>query len=137
HGANGAFENLSIYVPVIREFGWESLRNTFAEYRKKRKYRLDTDDHKKETFVRLWSKHCKANLGPYFEKVGYPYTPSMKASLNQYKAWMPKLPTLEAGSSAPSSLFGSKNESAAARDGADKGNDESPLDEDPSEISEE
>ncbi len=121
--SNDAFENLSIYVPVIRAFGWETLRNTFAEYTKKRAYNLSTDDKKKETFVRLWSKHCKVNLGPYFEKVGYPYPAPMKHSLGQYKSWMPPLPSLEMAKEAPGTLFGSKNEGAAKRDGADSGGD--------------
>lgn len=84
--------NLAMYVPVIRSFGWETLRDTWAEYAKKGNrpsMNLTTDDKKKETFVVIWSKHCKANLGPYFECFGFPYTPSMKFKLSSLKAWMP------------------------------------------------
>jgi len=88
----GAFENLTMYVPVLLAFGWEPLRNTWAEYRKrgeKSGLNLSTDDKKKETFVLLWSKHCKANLGPYFELFGFPYTPSMQTRLSSLKRFMP------------------------------------------------
>lgn len=84
--------NLAMYVPVIRAFGWESLRNTWAEYAKKGNrsgMNLTTDDKKKETFVLIWSKHCKANLGPYFETFGFPFTPSMRTRLGPLKKWMP------------------------------------------------
>ena len=88
--------NLAMYVPVINAFGWESLRNTWSEYAKKSgrsSMNLSSDDKKKETFVRIWSKHCKANLGPYFESFGFPYTPAMKSNLGGLKKWMPpKLP---------------------------------------------
>jgi hypothetical protein len=116
HGANAADHLLAIYLPVLREFGWETLRKTFAEYNKpdtqaeirmkrrnatshsksRRAARDGTDsepdkndEQNKEMFVRLWSKHTKRNLGPYFEKVGFPYTSSMKSRLSSYKPWMP------------------------------------------------
>jgi hypothetical protein len=118
-GANGSDDLLSIYVPVIREFGWEPLKKTFGEYRKSRSIDLDLrqmrrtnsrasshskrrraeevmasdkkkDDLAKETFVRIWSKHCKANLGPYFEKVGYTISKPTLHLLHRYKDWMPE-----------------------------------------------
>ncbi|MDR0535481.1 MAG: M60 family metallopeptidase [Puniceicoccales bacterium] len=130
-GANGSDHHLSIYMPVLREFGWPSLRATFAEYlkpdtaverrlkariakaharqsakaaAKKRLSRRDSSDsladatsnedlkadlRDKERFVLLWSKHTKHNLGPYFEKVGFPYTHSMKNALTRLKPWLP------------------------------------------------
>lgn len=84
--------NLAMYVPVLKAFGWDSLRDTWTEYAKKAgrtSMNLSTDDKKKETFVIIWSKHCKANLGPYFEVFGFPYTPSMKTRLGSLKRWMP------------------------------------------------
>lgn len=84
--------NLAMYVPVIKAFGWESLRNTWAEYARKSgrfSMKLDTDERKKETFVRIWSKHCKVNLAPYFAYFGFPYTGPMRASLGDLKKWMP------------------------------------------------
>jgi hypothetical protein len=116
HGARGSDHYLAIYLPVIREFGWESLRKTFAEYNKpdtqaekRMKRRIaashskarqksqsaleaeeaKSDERNKEIFVRHWSKQTKRNLGPYFEKVGFPYTSAMKTSLSLYKPWMP------------------------------------------------
>lgn len=84
--------NLAMYVPVIKAFGWETLRNTWSEYAKRGSrsgLNVSTDAKKKETFVLLWSKHCKANLGPYFELFGFPYTPSMQTRLSSYKRFMP------------------------------------------------
>lgn len=84
--------NLAMYVPVIQAFGWESLRNTWSEYAKRAgrtSMNLSTDDKKKEQFVLIWSKHAKANLGPYFEMFGFPYTPSMRTRLSTYRRWMP------------------------------------------------
>ncbi|MDR2862914.1 MAG: M60 family metallopeptidase, partial [Puniceicoccales bacterium] len=55
-------DNLAVYVPVIRSFGWEPLRKTFAEYYKNHQYLFISDVRKREIFVRLWSKNTKANL---------------------------------------------------------------------------
>lgn len=76
----------------------------------------DSDVRKKDIFVRIWSKHANANLGPYFACFDWPYTDSMKTMLTPLKAWMPpNFPPLKADPTkvAKTNLFGSKNESMA------------------------
>ncbi|MDR1817444.1 MAG: M60 family metallopeptidase [Puniceicoccales bacterium] len=133
--ATGSDHYLSIYIPVIKTFGWNALQKTFAEFRKTRSVsteisrmrrdaarlgsqqkrdrartervrrkddpfaKIESEERaaadtarieavRKEAFVRLWSRHTGYNLGPYFARVGYPYTDAMKQSLSKYKPWM-------------------------------------------------
>ncbi|MDR1816786.1 MAG: M60 family metallopeptidase [Puniceicoccales bacterium] len=108
HGGDG--DKLSIYIPVIRDFGWLPLRNTFADYQKEpatdpdiiRLRRRDQrffgdridvtsyDDMCKETFVRVWSKHCRANLAPYFERMGFPVSGMTMVLCKKWRPYMPK-----------------------------------------------
>ena len=79
----------------------------------------DSDERKKDIFVRIWSKHANANLGPYFSSFNWPYTDSMKTMLTPLKAWMP--PNFPPQKPDPkktgkTNLFGSKNESMAGHD---------------------
>ena len=80
----------------------------------------DSDERKKDIFVRVWSQEAGANLGPYFGSFGWPYTDSMKTMLSPLKAWMPpNFPPNKPGAKpAKSTLFGSKNEAMAGKDEA-------------------
>ena len=86
--------------------------------------REDADEKKKEIFVKIWSKHCGHDLGPYFACFGWPYTDHMKAFNKSLKPWMPKdfppkpaaKPGAAAAPRAKSTLFGSRNESMAGTD---------------------
>jgi hypothetical protein len=80
----------------------------------------DSDERKKDIFVRTWSKEAGSNLGPYFSNFGWPYTDSMKTMLTPLKPWMPANfpPTKPGAKPAKSTLFGSKNESMAGKDEA-------------------
>ncbi|MDR1498467.1 MAG: M60 family metallopeptidase [Puniceicoccales bacterium] len=129
--ATGPDHFLSIYIPVIKAFGWAPLQKTFTEYTKSKgaDYNLrsmrnrnaradshskrnrpnkirETNDAKrkdnlfKETFVRIWAKHCKADLSAYFEKVGYPVSTSMKQNFSSRYGGKPWLPP-EAGGPEP------------------------------------
>jgi len=75
----------------------------------------DSDERKKDIFVRTWSKHVGTNLGPYFANFNWPYTDSMKTSLGVLKPWMPaNFPPAKPGvAKSKGPLFGSKNESMA------------------------
>lgn len=80
----------------------------------------DSDERKKDIFVRVWSQEAGANLGPYFNSFGWPYTDSMKTMLTPLKAWLPPNfpPTKPGAKPAKSTLFGSKNEAMAGKDEA-------------------
>jgi len=80
----------------------------------------DSDERKKDIFVRTWSKEAGANLGPYFATFGWPYTDSMKTMLTPLKPWMPANfpPTKPGAKPTRSTLFGSKNEAMAGKDEA-------------------
>ena len=80
----------------------------------------DSDERKKDIFVRTWSKEAGANLGPYFASFGWPYTDSMKTMLTPLKPWMPANfpPTKPGAKPAKSTLFGSKNEAMASKEEA-------------------
>lgn len=86
------FELLAYYVPVIEQFGWESLRKTFTSYHTE-PFDDEDDDAKKAEFVYRWSVACGADLSDYSELFGFP-----KNHTNQYKfaqlkpklkPWMP------------------------------------------------
>ncbi len=80
----------------------------------------DSDERKKDIFVRTWSQEAGANLGPYFANFGWPYTDSMKTMLTPLKPWLPANfpPTKPGAKPAKSTLFGSKNEAMAGKDEA-------------------
>ncbi|MEY4272515.1 MAG: hypothetical protein RL250_1381 [Verrucomicrobiota bacterium] len=75
----------------------------------------DSDERKKDIFVRTWSKEVGHNLGPYFANFNWPYTDSMKTSLGVLKPWMPaNFPPAKPGAKkSKGPLFGSKNEAMA------------------------
>lgn len=80
--------------------------------------RQDSDERKKEIFVKIWSKHCGHDLGPYFAAFGWPHTDHMKAFNKGLKPWMPKdFPprpaAVAAAGPAKRTLFGSRNEAMA------------------------
>ena len=78
-----------------------------------------SDDKKKEIFVKIWSKHCGHDLGPYFACFGWPHTDHMKAFNKGLKPWMPKdFPPKGApnGPKAKRNPFGSRNEAMAGAD---------------------
>jgi len=182
--ATGSDHYLSIYIPVIKAFGWESLQKTFAEFtnrknpsadirrmrgdnarvderlkreqasQKGRKPRetvvvtsgegpgefvaIDTpgadgavlpktaserraakmsgriEDVRKEALVRIWSRHTKHNLGPYFARCGFPYTDAMKSSLSKYQPWMaPEVKAFDAAAKGAAGAAGSGASSGA------------------------
>lgn len=78
----------------------------------------DSDERKKDIFVRTWSKEVGHNLGPYFANFNWPYTDSMKTSLGVLKPWMPaNFPPAKPGAKKSTGpLFGSKNEAMAGAD---------------------
>jgi hypothetical protein len=78
----------------------------------------DSDERKKDIFVRTWSKEVGHNLGPYFANFSWPYTDSMKTSLGILKPWMPaNFPPAKPGAKkSQGPLFGSKNEAMAGAD---------------------
>ena len=81
----------------------------------------DSDEKKKEIFVKIWSKHTGHDLGPYFATFGWPHTDHMKAFNKGLKPWMPKdfPPKPAKAAAAPrakSTLFGSRNEAMAGTD---------------------
>ena len=80
----------------------------------------DSDERKKDIFVRTWSKEAGTNLGPYFANFGWPYTDSMKTMLTPLKPWLPANfpPTKPGAKPAKSTLFGSKNEAMAGKEEA-------------------
>ncbi len=80
--------------------------------------RQDSDDRKKEIFVKIWSKHAGHDLGPYFATFGWPHTDHMRAFNKGLKPWMPrdfppKPAALAAAPRAKTALFGSRNEAMA------------------------
>ena len=79
----------------------------------------ESDEKKKEIFVKIWSKHCGHDLGPYFACFGWPYTDHMKAFNKGLKSWMPKnFPPKGAplAGKAKRNPFGSRNEAMAGDD---------------------
>ncbi len=82
------FLALEMYMQVQREFGWDVLRKTFAEYRRLNMAERPKDDAAKrdQWLVRL-SRVCGRDLGAFFESWGVPTSEAARKSLSDLTAW--------------------------------------------------
>lgn len=86
-----AFLALIIYVQLQQEFGWETFRNVFAEYKDlPRSQRPETEEEKHSHFMVRFSKATRKNLGPFFKAWGLPISSSALAETAKLPGWMPE-----------------------------------------------
>jgi len=84
------FLALGMYVELIDEFGWESFKKVFAEYRNlSPNERPRNDDEKRDQWMCRFSKQVGKNLGPFFDQWGVPVSQSAKESIKDLPVWLP------------------------------------------------
>ncbi|MCA8940247.1 MAG: M60 family metallopeptidase, partial [Planctomycetes bacterium] len=85
------FEGLIMYELIIRDFGWDVIKKTFAEYRDlKDSERPKSDLDKRSQWLTRLSKHVGRDLGPYFDAFGVETSQAAKDSIAALPKWMPK-----------------------------------------------
>lgn len=84
------FLALQMYVQMQREFGWDTFKKVFAEYRALPKdQHPKTDDEKRDQWMVRFSRACGKNLGPFFQKWGVPTSEAARKSIKDLPTWMP------------------------------------------------
>lgn len=84
------FLALQMYVQLQREFGWETFKKVFAEYRALPKSeRPKNDDEKRDQWMVRFSRTCGRNLGPFFVAWGVPTSEGARQSIAEMPEWMP------------------------------------------------
>jgi len=84
------FLALQMYVQLEREFGWETFKRVFAEYRGLSKdERPRNDAEKRDQWMVRFSRTCGKNLGPFFKAWGVPTSDAARKSIADLPEWMP------------------------------------------------
>jgi hypothetical protein len=85
------FLALTMYLELIDEFGWESFKAVFAEYRgRSAEERPRNDDEKRDQWMCRFSKKVGKNLGPFFDQWGIPVSQAAKDSIADLPVWLPE-----------------------------------------------
>lgn len=84
------FLALHMYVQLQRDFGWETFKRVFAEYRALgQEERPRSDGDKRDQWMVRFSRACGRNLGPFFEVWGVPTSEPARRSIADLPAWTP------------------------------------------------
>lgn len=84
------FLALQMYVQLEKEFGWETFKRVFAEYRGlANEQRPRNDDQKRDQWMVRFSRTCGRNLGPFFTVWGVPTSDAARKSIADLPEWMP------------------------------------------------
>lgn len=84
------FLALHMYVQLEREFGWDTYKRVFAEYRDlKRPERPKNDAERRDQWMVRFSRACGKNLGPFFVKWGVPVSDDALKSISELPVWFP------------------------------------------------
>ncbi|MBM4112892.1 MAG: hypothetical protein FJ253_05880, partial [Phycisphaerae bacterium] len=84
------FLALHMYVQLEREFGWQTFKKVFAEYRAlPRDERPRSDDEKRDQWMVRFSRACGRNLGPFFDAWGVPTSAAARHSIVGLPEWYP------------------------------------------------
>jgi hypothetical protein len=86
------FDQLAPFIALLHQYGWEPLQQTLASYQTEPNPNGSTEEERQAEFVRRYSKHAKANLSGFFERLGYACPPKDDAELRDlaafdYEAW--------------------------------------------------
>lgn len=82
------FWALILYKQMIDEFGWETFKKVFAEYRAlPANQRPRGDDAKRDQWLTRFSKAAGKNLGPAFDYWGIPVSDAAKKAVADLPAW--------------------------------------------------
>jgi len=84
------FLALQMYVQLEKEFGWDTFKRVFAEYRGlSKKQRPRNDAEKRDQWMVRFSRACGKNLGPFFTAWGIPTSDAARESIADLPEWMP------------------------------------------------
>ena len=89
----GPFEQLATFVVLIRAHGWGPLRETLRSYASVATPKGATKEQLQSIFAERYGKAAKADVGEYFEKMGYHVEPAAKTALKTFPAFKPSLPS--------------------------------------------
>lgn len=85
------FLALQMYVQLEREFGWDTFKRVFAEYRGLApNERPRSDYEKRDQWMVRFSRTCGRNLGPFFTAWGVPTSDAARKSIADLPEWMPE-----------------------------------------------
>ncbi|HEY5464742.1 MAG TPA: M60 family metallopeptidase [Hanamia sp.] len=88
------FLGLIMFRQLQEGFGWETFKKFFREYQAMSakdptgSY-ADTDQKKRDLWVKTFSTITKRNIAPFFEKWGIPISDEVKNEVSKYAIWMP------------------------------------------------
>ncbi len=84
------FLALTMYIQLIRDFGWAPFLRVFADYRAlPARERPANDDAKRDQWMTRFSRAVGKDLGPFFEAWGVPTSEAARASIAGLPDWMP------------------------------------------------
>lgn len=69
--SDDAFEQLSVFVVLIRQYGWEPMKKTIASYVTSPMGDEVSEPDRQAEFVKRYSKFANADLGGFFKRGGY------------------------------------------------------------------
>ncbi len=79
------------YLQVVKDFGWEPIKKTFAEYRTlPGESRPKNEDEKRDQWLVRFSKAVGRNLGPFYDTWGFPTSDQAKTEVKDLPIWMPE-----------------------------------------------
>ncbi|RYD64369.1 MAG: hypothetical protein EOP83_09935, partial [Verrucomicrobiaceae bacterium] len=92
-GEEDPWINLAVFLPLIDEFGYESLTRTLASYwteaRKDSTAINLSNEDRQDQWVLRFGEAVQKDVSEYFESVHYKVTPTTKKKLSKYEAWKP------------------------------------------------
>ncbi len=84
------FLALTMYAQLQEQFGWDTYKRVFAEYRALEKsQRPRNDDEKRDQWMVRFSNAAGRNLGPFFQAWGVPTSKAARDSIAHLPVWMP------------------------------------------------
>jgi len=81
------FDQLSAFIVLLHQFGWEPLRETLASYQTAPVDAKLPVEAKQAEFVRRYSRNAKANLTGYFKRMGYACPDELDRELSDLPAF--------------------------------------------------
>lgn len=88
------FLGLIMFRQLQEGFGWETFKEFFRDYQAMSAKDstgdyADTDQKKRDLWVKTFSAIIHRNIAPFFEKWGIPVSDEIKNEMNKYVTWMP------------------------------------------------
>ncbi|WP_341403209.1 M60 family metallopeptidase [Luteolibacter soli] len=92
-GEEDAWINLSLFLPLIDEFGYESITRTLTGYwtdaRKDSSAINLSNEERQDQWTLRFGETVQRDVSEYFESVRYKVSPATKKKLSKYPVWKP------------------------------------------------